>query len=73
MASALLTAGLKLGPAVFDGLVHEYHEMKRDHTPLSFKRVGHGFKAFGEGFADSIMGREPNNHQSTRGSQMNAG
>ena len=70
--ASLLAGALKLGPAVIDGLTHEQHEMKRDSTPFSFKRIGHGFKAFGEGFADSIMGREPNNHQSTRGNQLNA-
>ena len=71
--ASLLAGALKLAPAVVDGLTHEYHEMRRDRTPMSLKRVGHGFKAFGVGFANSIMGREPNNHQSTRGQQLNAG
>ena len=71
--ASLLAGALKLAPAVIDGLTHEYHEMRRDRTPMSLKRVGHGFKYFGEGFVDSLIGREPNNHQSTRGSQMNAG
>ena len=45
--ATLFKVATTLGPAVFSGLSHEWDVMKQDPTPLSLKRVGHGFKAFG--------------------------
>ena len=70
MAAALAKAAIALGPAVYDGLSHEWDVMKQDRTSMSFKRVGHGFKAFGEGFASSLLGREPNSGTGTNGRRM---
>ena len=71
MATAFLTGLTKVVPAIFDGFSNEVDAMKTDSTPFSFKRIGHGFEAFGKGFFNSITGREPNNHESTRGAQLN--
>ena len=68
--ASIATAALKLVPAVYDGLSHEWDVMKQDRTPRSFKRVGHGFKAFGEGFVSSLLGREPNSGTGTNGRRM---
>ena len=43
--ATLFKVATTLGPAVFSGLSHEWDVMKQDPTPLSLKRVGHGFKA----------------------------
>ena len=37
MAAALAKAAIALGPAVYDGLSHEWDVMKQDRTPMSFK------------------------------------
>ena len=69
----LAEAAIALGPSVYHGFKHEWDVMKKDKTPISFKRVGHGFKAFGEGFADSLFGsndRAPTSNESTRGANM---
>ena len=66
-------AAIALGPSVYHGFKHEWDVMKKDKTPISFKRVGHGFKAFGEGFADSLFGSNdmaPTSNESTRGANM---
>ena len=46
------------GSSVYAGLKNEWNVMSRDPTPLSLKRVGHGFKAFGEGFANDFVGKD---------------
>ena len=66
-------AAIALGPSVYHGFKHEWDVMKKDKTPISFKRVGHGFKALGEGFADSLYGsddRAPTSNVSNTGSNM---
>ena len=71
--ATLLKVATTLGPAVFSGLSHEWDVMKQDPTPLSLKRAGHGFKAFGEGFAGSLLGTEkrgPNSRTGTNGHSL---
>ena len=75
MALAAGEAILTLGPSVYHGLTHEWDVMKKDHEKNPFKRIGHGFKAFGKGFMDSMSGksdddRTPTSNESTRGSNM---
>ena len=47
-------AALTLGPAVLGGFKKEIDVMSKDHTKGAWNRIGHGFKAFGSGFIDSL-------------------
>ena len=52
----------------------EWDVMKKDPEKNPLKRIGHGFKAFGKGFMDSMSGksddRAPTSNESTRGANM---
>ena len=74
MALAAGEAVLTFGPSVYHGLTHEWDVMKKDPEKNPLKRIGHGFKAFGKGFMDSMSGksddRAPTSNESTRGANM---